>query len=105
MTVADFSLVPKLHLGTPLVPAKFHFALTQTDDHIEIGNGIASASAFPSATWERGYRKHNSCKSFYGWAGSAGGSDVVPAGGLIGSSFGVTVIPARMICRRSSTTR
>jgi hypothetical protein len=33
--------------------AKFYFALTRCHC-VEIGNGIASASAFPSATWERG---------------------------------------------------
>ncbi|MEJ0001165.1 MAG: hypothetical protein WDO13_19615 [Verrucomicrobiota bacterium] len=31
-----------------LLPAKFHFAVDK------IGNGVASARAFPSTTWERG---------------------------------------------------
>jgi hypothetical protein len=38
----------------PLVPAKFYFALIDLVAGVEIGNEIASASAFPSATWERG---------------------------------------------------
>jgi hypothetical protein len=67
MTHADFSanpapiqgtfhtfLVPKLYLGTPPVSREISFRADSTwCDRGEIGNGIASASAFPSATWER----------------------------------------------------
>jgi hypothetical protein len=48
---SGFSLVPKLHLGTSSVSAKFHFALTGLSDD-GIGNGIASARAFPNGVWE-----------------------------------------------------
>jgi len=37
-----------------LIPAKFHFAPVGQYLGGKIGNKIASARAFPSATWERG---------------------------------------------------
>jgi hypothetical protein len=37
-----------------MILAKFHFALTISLYCVKIGNKIASAGAFPSATWERG---------------------------------------------------
>jgi hypothetical protein len=48
-------LVPKLHLGTPPVPREIPFRANSISRYrTGIGNEIASASAFPSATWERG---------------------------------------------------
>jgi len=47
-------LVPKLYSGTSFVPAKFHFTQIKMLFQCKIGNEIASASTFPSATWERG---------------------------------------------------
>src|SRR5882762_6705446 len=47
-------LAPKFHLGAFPAPAKFHFAPTPAACRGGIGNEIASTSAFPSETWERG---------------------------------------------------
>jgi hypothetical protein len=56
-----FSLVPKLHLGTPL-SAQFHCSVTH--HAAGIGNRVASASAFPNGVWERGGASHQrSCRS------------------------------------------
>jgi NodT family efflux transporter outer membrane factor (OMF) lipoprotein len=41
--------------------AKFHFALAQTGVRVGIGNGVASASAFPNRVWERGVRLKRHC--------------------------------------------
>jgi hypothetical protein len=38
------------------IPAKFYFAPTNRHVYSEIGNEIASASAFPNKIWERGAR-------------------------------------------------
>ena len=52
-----FSLVPKFHLGTSPVPREILFRADSTQYYrVEIGNGIASASAFPNGVWERGNR-------------------------------------------------
>jgi predicted glycogen debranching enzyme len=45
----DTFLVPKLHLGTLLAPREIPFRADR-----KIGNGVASASAFPNGVWERG---------------------------------------------------
>ena len=66
-------LVPKFHLGTFFVPAKFYFALngSRRRKAVEaalifprphgrgygIGHEMASASAFPNEIWERGKMK------------------------------------------------
>jgi hypothetical protein len=50
-----FSLVPKFHFGTPPVPREIPFrADSGWSYRVKIGNEIASTSAFPSTTWERG---------------------------------------------------
>jgi hypothetical protein len=50
-----FPLVPKFHLGTPPVPREISFGGDLKDSYSAgIGHEIASASAFPSETWERG---------------------------------------------------
>jgi len=46
-------------LGAFPAPAKFNFALTSFAFRAGIGNEIAPTSAFPSATWERGEKKHS----------------------------------------------
>jgi hypothetical protein len=43
------SLVPKLYLGTLLVLREIPFRAVRG-----IGNGVASAIAFPNGVWERG---------------------------------------------------
>jgi len=50
---APASLVPKLHLGTGL---SAQLCCRLFSSHQGIGNGIASASAFPNGVWERGGR-------------------------------------------------
>jgi hypothetical protein len=49
-------LVPKLHLGTGLF-AQLCCCLSGFPS--KIGNGVASASAFPNGVWERGKVKHS----------------------------------------------
>src|SRR5882762_4588793 len=47
-------LAPKFHLGAFPAPAKFHFAPIPVACRCGIGPEIASTSAFPGETWERG---------------------------------------------------
>jgi hypothetical protein len=51
------SLVPKFHLGTPLVLREISFrADTNGYLRVTVGNEIASASVFPNEIWEQGTR-------------------------------------------------
>jgi hypothetical protein len=55
---------PPLKIFFPLVRREIPFRANWSY-LVEVGNGIASASAFPSTTWERGLKKVRHATAFW----------------------------------------